>query len=57
MRIARHSNIKQSVAYCRSSDQAVHAAMNAFVRGDCKTGYSVEKPRKTKLLKSAFTTV
>jgi hypothetical protein len=45
MRIARHSNIKQCVAYCRSSDQAAHAAMNAFVRGDCKTGYSVEKPR------------
>ena len=50
MRITGHSNIKQS-------DQAVHPAMNALARGGYKTGYSVEKPRKTKLLKSAFTTV
>jgi hypothetical protein len=27
---AGHSNIKQTVVHCRSSDKAVHAAMNGF---------------------------
>jgi integrase len=57
MRVTRHSNITQSVVYCHSNDQAAHAAMNALVRGEHKSGYSVEKPRKTKLLKSALTTI
>ncbi len=42
MRIAGHSKIKQRVVYCHSSDQAVHAAMNARMWGGYKTGYSVK---------------
>jgi integrase len=51
MRIAGHSSIKQSVLYCHSSDQVVHAAMKELVWDGYKT------PRKTKLLKYALSTV
>jgi integrase len=53
MRIAGHSNIKQSVVYCHSSDKAVHAAMTGFVRSGYKSGYSVKSAKKTKLLEAA----
>lgn len=53
MRIAGHSNIKQSVVYCHSSDKAVHAAMTGFVRSGYKSGYSVKSVKQPKLLKPA----
>jgi hypothetical protein len=49
MRIAGHSNIKQSVMYCHSSDMAVQGAMTGFVR----SSYNLKSAKKTKLLKTA----
>jgi integrase len=53
MRIAGHSNIKQSVVYCHSSDKAVHAAMTGFVRSGYKSGYSDKLVKTRKLLNPA----
>lgn len=48
MRIAGHSNIKQSVTYVHSSDQALHAAMAAL--SGYRSGYSELPAKKPKLL-------
>jgi integrase len=53
MRIAGHSNIKQSVTYVHPSDQAVHAAMAAL--SGYKSGYSEVRAKKPKLLRPANT--
>jgi integrase len=53
MRIAGHSNIKQSVVYCHSSDKAVHAAMTGLVRSGYRSGYSVKPTKQNKLLTTA----
>jgi hypothetical protein len=53
MRIAGHSNIKQSVTNCHSSDNAVHAAMTGYVRSGYKSGYSVNSAKQPKLLNTA----
>ncbi|MGC1684027.1 MAG: tyrosine-type recombinase/integrase [Candidatus Acidiferrales bacterium] len=51
MRIAGHSNIRQSTTYCHSSDKAVHAAI-AGLATVYKTRYSEKEAEKQKLLTS-----
>ena len=56
MRIAGHSNIKQSVTYCHSSDKSVHAAISGLGNGGYKSGYSQKSVKSTKLLKASIKT-